>query len=411
LYDLIVVGARVAGAATGLLAARAGLRVLVADRATFPSDTLSTNYIHQPGCARLARWGVLDRIIASGCPPIPTTRFQVHDVVVEGGVSGYLGQVAAYAPRRVVIDTILVDVARSAGAEVREGYATTGIIKENGRVVGVELQGPDRKVRQERARLVVGADGMRSTIARLVGAGIVVQDPKMTCAYYTFWQGLNAGYELYEGEGSWVGAVPTNDSVLVATYFPQSEFDRVRANAVKAHLAAVESTAPTLFARMQSARQIDRLWGTGDQQNFFRTASGPGWALVGDAGHHKDSITARGITDALAQAELLVSRIAGELSSPERTDAALARFSVDRDDLMMPGYRATLAVAKLDDQGPRLAMLRAVAADSKCTKIYFDVVAGIRPYGDLESALRSGVGGRGEGSATLPSKQDDERRA
>jgi len=389
-YDLIVVGARVAGAATALLMARAGLRVLIIERKTFPSDTLSTNYIHQPGCARLARWGVIERVIASGCPAIPTTRFQVRDIVIEGGVAGYYGQINAYAPRRYVLDSILVDTAREAGAEVREGHSAVGLVWENGRVVGVEVQGPDGCIKQERARLIVGADGMNSTIARLVRAEMTIEDPRLTCAYYTFWTGIDAGYELYEGTGTWVGAIPTHDAILVATYFPQERFNQVRFNAMQAHLDAVRATAPTLFARMSSARQTDRLWGTGNQQNFFRTASGPGWALVGDAGHHKDSITARGITDALVQAELLVTRIADHLTDPERLDAALACFATDRDSLMMPGYLATLAVARLEDQEQRLPLLRAIAANKCWTQLYFDVVAGIRPFTDLEAAVLSG---------------------
>jgi len=389
-YDLIVVGARVAGAPVAMLAARLGLKVLLVDRKTFPSDTLSTNYIHQPGCVRLARWGVLDRVIASGCPAIPETRLQVYDLVIEGGVSGYLGQIDAYAPRRHILDKILVDAAREAGAEVREGCSVAGLVEEEGRVVGVDLHDADRSVRREWAKLVVGADGMRSTVARLAGAQITIEDPRLTCAYYTFWEGLDAKYELYEGDGAWVGAVPTHGAVLVATYFPQAQFDRIRGHAMTAHLAAAEATAPSLFARMRSARQVDRLWGTGDQQNFFRAAAGPGWALVGDAGHHKDSITARGITDAFVQAELLVARIEGHLSDLDELDAALARFADDRDLLMMPGYRATLAVARLDveAQQQRLALLRAVAADPRWTRPYFDVVAGIRPYSDLESALQ-----------------------
>jgi len=391
LYDLVIVGGRVAGSPVALLAARLGLQVLLVDRKTFPSDTLSTNYIHQPGCARLARWGVLDRLIASGCPAISSTRFQAYDIAIAGGVSGYLGQVNAYAPRRTILDKLLLDAAREAGAEVREGCSVVAVVEERGRVVGVELQDTDRTHRRARARLVVGADGMRSTIARLVGAQTITQDAKLTCAYYTFWDQLEAGYELYEGDGAWVGAVPTHGSVLVATYFPQHQFETIRSHAMQAHLAAIEATAPSLFARMRAARQVDRLWGTGDQQNFFRTASGPGWALVGDAGHHKDSITARGITDAFVQAELLVARVAGSLDAPDQLDAALAQYATDRDALMMPGYRATLAVATLDAQAQqqRMALLRAVSSNQRWTQLYFDVVAGIRPHSDLGAAVQT----------------------
>jgi 2-polyprenyl-6-methoxyphenol hydroxylase-like FAD-dependent oxidoreductase len=224
---------------------------------------------------------------------------------------------------------------------------------------------------------------------------MTVEDPKMTCIYYSFWEGLAAGAEIYEGATSWVTTVPSNDAVLVLTYFPQGQFSRVRSNAVRAHLDAVEATAPALFVRMRSARQKEKIWGTGDQQNFFRAAAGPGWALVGDAGHHKDSITALGITDALAQAELLVSHIAGNLSNPQELNEALARFAADRDALLIPGYRATLATAKLltdidiPENEQRLDFLRTVAADRTLTQLYFDVFARIKSFTELADALNT----------------------
>lgn len=391
MYDLIVVGARVSGSPTAMLAAKAGLKTLLVDRKSFPSDTLSTNYIHQPGCARLDRWGLLDRVIDSGCPAIPTTRFEAYGVVIKGGISNNYGQINAYAPRRFILDSILIEAARESGVEVRERNTVTRLIQENGRIVGVEIKGPDGKVNIERAPLVVGADGMHSKVAHLADARYTVSDPTLTCAYYTFWENLDAGYELYEGEKSWVGAVPTHDSILVATYFPQNQFNQIRKKANQAHLDAIKMTAPGLFDRMQSATQTGKLWGTGEQKNFFRQASGPGWVLVGDSGHHKDSITARGITDAFVQAELLISRITNntDIFNLDKLDASLTRYTDDRDTLMMPGYKSTLAVAQLEleEQEYRRKILQAVASDSHCTHLYFDVVAGIRPYRDLEEAL------------------------
>jgi len=190
MYDLIVVGARVAGSSAAMLAARAGLRVLLLDRAGFPSDTLSTNYIHQPGCARLMRWGLLDKVIESGCPAIPTTRFETNGIVIEGGISPDYPQKNAYAPRRHILDHIIVSAAREAGAEVREHCTVTQLIQKEKRCTGVVIRDRDGTVREEQARLVVGADGMRSTIARLAGAELTVEDDIMTCAYYTFWEGL-----------------------------------------------------------------------------------------------------------------------------------------------------------------------------------------------------------------------------
>src|SRR5205807_3186602 len=143
--------------------------------------------------------------------PISMTRFQVQDVVIEGRATGYQGQINAYAPRRCILDSILAGLAREAGAELLEGHLAIGLVRESGRVVGVEIKGPDGRIQQQRARLIVGADGMRSTIARLVGAQETIEHPRLTCAYYTFWAGLKAGYELYEGSGTWVGAVPTHN--------------------------------------------------------------------------------------------------------------------------------------------------------------------------------------------------------
>lgn len=386
-YDLIVVGARVAGSSAALLAARAGMKVLLVDRAAFPSDTLSTNYIHQPGCARLARWGVLDRVIASGAPPIAQTRFQADDIVIKGGISPDYPQREAYAPRRFVLDPILLEAAREAGAHVRQNCTALQLIERDGRCRGIVLRDRDGNVCEEHARLVVGADGMRSTVARLAGAGITVEHPTLTCAYYSFWEGMAPDYELYEGNDRWVGAVPTNDAVLVATYFPQDEFAHVRANAMAAHLAAVDTCAPALAERMRQCRQTGKLWGTGEQRNFFRRASGPGWALIGDAGHHKDSISARGITDALIQAELLVTKIRAQIDSDDGLDGALAEFAGDRDTLMMPGYQATLAVATPSSRPGRMDLLRHVARLPQAAPLYFDVVAGIRSGADLPSLL------------------------
>uniref|UniRef100_UPI003BEF2494 NAD(P)/FAD-dependent oxidoreductase n=1 Tax=Burkholderia arboris TaxID=488730 RepID=UPI003BEF2494 len=387
MYDLIFVGARVAGSPAAMLAARAGLRVLLLDRAGFPSDTLSTNYIHQPGCARLARWGLLQKVIDSGCPPIPRTRFETRGIVIQGGISPDYVQDTAYAPRRYVLDPLLLEAAREAGAEFREHCTVVRTIANDGRVAGVVLRDRSGALREERARLVVGADGMHSTIARLVGAEITREDPIMTCAYYSFWQDLDSQYELYEGDDTWVGAVPTNDSILVATYFPQHAFETIRSRSLDAHLDAVASCAPGLRDRMHGATQTGKLWGTGVQRNFFRRASGPGWALIGDAGHHKDSISARGITDAFVQSELLIKRVQHAIHDSAQLDVALAEFGRDRDTLMMPGYLATLAVAQMDKKDSRLNLLRGVAADPRLTALYFDVVAGIRPGTDLRRAL------------------------
>ncbi|GAA3786243.1 FAD-dependent oxidoreductase [Streptomyces phyllanthi] len=385
MFDAIVVGARCAGAPAAMLLARGGHRVLLLDKGAFGSDTLSTHLIHQPGVAALARWDLLDTVRATGCPPLDRVSYEVADIRLEGCARGTEGQRAGYAPRRHVLDAILVEAAVAAGAEYRERCAVTGLLyDETGRVIGVEGRHDGRPF-SERARLVIGADGMRSTVAGLVDAPYTVEDPRLTCAYYAYWTDVPATLELYERAGAWVAAVATHDrATLVLAYFPQSRFEEVRADAFDAYLEQIRTTAPGLYTRLAGREPVERLRGTGDQRNFFRQAAGPGWVLVGDSGHHKDSITARGISDAFLQVESLVKHAGGLLGDdPEKLDAALKEYGKDRDSALAPGYEATLGVAQLTPHEQRLSLLRAVRQDAELTSIYFDTVAGIKTAGAL----------------------------
>ncbi|MBA2809794.1 FAD-dependent monooxygenase [Streptomyces sp. KM273126] len=385
MFDAIVVGARCAGAPTAMLLARAGHRVLLLDKGAFGSDTLSTHLIHQPGIATLARWNLLDTLRATGCPPLDRVSYEVADIRLEGCARGVEGQRAAYAPRRHVLDAVLVEAAIAAGAEYREKCQVTGLLYDDtGRVVGVEGRHGGQPF-SERAHLVVGADGMRSTVAGLVEAPYTVEDPRLTCAYYTYFTGVPATLELHERAGAWVAAVATHDdATLLLAYFPQSRFDEVRADAYGAYLEQIRTTAPGLYERLDGREPVERLRGTGDQRNYFRQASGPGWVLIGDSGHHKDSITARGISDAFIQVESFVKHAGPVLgSNPERLDAALDEYAKDRDNTLTAGYEATLGVAQLDPHEQRLSLLRAVQQDAELTSIYFDTVAGIGSAGAL----------------------------
>lgn len=271
----------------------------------------------------------------------------------------------------------------AAGVEFRDHCGVNELLVEDGRVVGVRCTTPGGRPTVERARLVVGADGMRSTVAELVGARTTVEHPRLTCAYYTFWDGPKTDFELYEGERGWVSAVPTNDAVLISAYFPQDRFEEVRTDAFAAYREGVKVNAPALFAQMERAEQTDRLRGTGDQRNYFREMSGPGWALVGDAAHHKDSITARGIGDAFLQAELLVGAIAEGLHDEARLTAAMEAYGTEVVQQLTPPYQGTLLVAQADAREKRLALLRAVGTSEDLTQRYFDTVAGVRPVSEL----------------------------
>jgi flavin-dependent dehydrogenase len=385
MYDVIVVGARCAGSPTAMLFARRGYRVLLVDRARFPADTLSTLYIQQPAVARLARWGLLDAVRSSGCPPLDHVVYELGQARVEGCSRGVDGIREAYAPRRYVLDQILADGAQAAGAEFRPGHELTDLVlDDDGRVTGTRLCTPEGTDVTEHATLVVGADGMRSTVGARAGATTLVRNERLTCAYYTMWRGPRTHFEMYEGDTGWVSAVPTNDdAVVIAAYHPQSKFPEVRRAAHESYLDNVRVNAPKLWAQLDGAEQVERLFGTGDQQNFFRQACGDGWVLVGDAGHHKDSLTARGIGDAFLQAELLVDAVGEGLHDPAHLTAALSEFAAERDRQLTENYQATLMVARADARDKRRALLGAVGTSEDLTQRYFDTVAGILPLQGL----------------------------
>jgi 2-polyprenyl-6-methoxyphenol hydroxylase-like FAD-dependent oxidoreductase len=247
MYDAIVVGGRCAGAPTAMLLARGGLRVLLLERAARGSDTLSTHYIHQSGVEKLARWGLLERLQATGCPPIRRYTFDVGPFALKGTPPPIGGVDAAYSPRRTVLDRLLVEAAEEAGVEVRHGVQVEGLATEEGCVTGAA---------GERAPIVIGADGRNSIVARAAGARLYNVRPTLTCAYYTYWTGVEMdGVELYPRPGRMIVASPTHDGrVVTIVLWPQAEFPSVRADIEGSFHRAV-ALAPSLAERLRGAQQ------------------------------------------------------------------------------------------------------------------------------------------------------------
>ena len=379
MYDAIVVGARCAGSPTAMLLARSGRRVLLLDRATFPSDTLSTHYIHQSGVARLARWGLKERLAATGCPPIRRYTFDVGPFALTGSPPPIDGVDAAYSPRRTVLDAMLVQAAEEAGAEVRQGVSVEALLMDGDRVVGVRTRTHGGRIERETASLVIGADGRNSIVARAAGAALYDVRPTLTCAYYTYWDDMDIdGVELYPRPGRMIVASPTHDGrVVTIVLWPQAEFPAVRADIEGSFHAAV-ALAPGLAERLRSARRAERFRGTRLLPNHFRTAAGDGWALVGDAGHHKDPILALGIGDAFRDAELLAEAI--------ETDE-LERYGSRRDALARPGFESTVQFAALEPPSEEMQELFArLRGDQALTDRFFGTFAGTVASGELLTA-------------------------
>jgi 2-polyprenyl-6-methoxyphenol hydroxylase-like FAD-dependent oxidoreductase len=203
-YDVIVVGARCAGSPTAMLLARLGHRVLLVDRTHFPSDTVSTHHLHQTATAALSRWGLLDRVAASGAPATREIGFDFEGIRFVGTPPAPTeGITEAYSVRRRVLDTILVEAAVLAGAELRDRFTVKDLEFEEGRVAGIRGRGRGGRHVVDRARVVVGADGLRSTVARLVEAEVYDQIEPLTHTYYTYWSGVPIERLEFYGRAGW----------------------------------------------------------------------------------------------------------------------------------------------------------------------------------------------------------------
>jgi 2-polyprenyl-6-methoxyphenol hydroxylase-like FAD-dependent oxidoreductase len=358
-YDVIVVGARCAGAPTAMLLARQGYRVLLVDRARFPSDTVSTHIVHPLAGAALARWGLMERLVASGCPPIDTYAFDFGPFTIEGSPATKQTPLT-YCPRRTVLDKMLVDAAAEAGADVREGFAVDEVLQEGGRVVGMRGSSNGRGV-TEHARLVIGADGRASAVAEAVAAERYEERPPLLAIYYGYWSGLpmRGRFETYIRAHRGFAAAPTHDGLtMVVGGWPQAEFAAGIKSDIEGNFEKMLAMAPNFAERLRGARRETRLAGA-VTPNFFRKPFGPGWALVGDAGYIRDPITAQGILDAFRDAERCARAADEALSGKRPFDAAMGDYQRDRDAAARPMYDFTYMLAALEPPPPDLAQLLA----------------------------------------------------
>ncbi|GAB2578536.1 FAD-dependent oxidoreductase [Paractinoplanes abujensis] len=368
-----MIGARCAGSPLAMLLARRGLRALLVDRATFPSDTVSTHVIHPPGAAALQRWGLLGQVVATGVPPVGRYSFDFGPLKL-AGAPGTPESPYAYAPRRQLLDKILVDAAAAAGAEVREGFSVEEVLVEDGRVVGI--RGGNGQI--ERARVVVGADGRNSVVAKAIQAPAYEEVPALTVGYYSYWSNLPTDtFEAYSRPGRGWAVCPTNDDLtLVIGGWPHAELAEHR-NDVEGTLMAMFASSPEFAERIRDAKREEKLAGT-SVPNYFRVPYGKGWALVGDAGYSRDFITAQGITDAFLDAEGLAGALAATLDGAQPWDDALGGYQSRRDARAMPHYQMTLGIASL--QPPDEQMIQLVSG-----------IAGKQPAMDAFARLNSGV--------------------
>jgi 2-polyprenyl-6-methoxyphenol hydroxylase-like FAD-dependent oxidoreductase len=381
-YDAIVIGARCAGAPTAMLLARRGYRVLMVDRATFPSDTVSTHFVHAPGVAALERWGLRQPLAATGCPPVRRYRFDFGMFAIEGTPAPADGVDEAYCPRRLVLDAMLVDAAAEAGVEVREGFSVDEVLTQDGTVVGIRGTGAGSTPTVEHADVVIGADGRNSFLAKAVRPEQYHDRPAVSPAFYTYWSGVgSSGFEAYVGERCGMAAFPTHDDLtLVIVGLPTDDFERARHDVEGTYLRTVEQ-APRLAERIRSGTREDRFHTATNLAGYFRKPYGPGWALVGDAAYHLHPITAQGMTDAFVDAERLAGALDSVFAGDSTYDEAMAGYQSERDQRALPMYEMTFDFAQLDRPPPpeTQQLLGAIAGNQEAMDAFVSVQAGTVP--------------------------------
>ncbi|MDQ4143873.1 MAG: NAD(P)/FAD-dependent oxidoreductase [Actinomycetota bacterium] len=358
MYDAIIVGARCGGSPTAMLLAREGYRVLLVDRATFPSDTLSTHFIQQSGVALLARWGLLDAVLSNGLEPVTRATIGTYEGGQPIDIPEVPGVPGVVAPRRTRLDKLLLDAAVEAGAEFRDRFTFEDVILDDGRVVGISGRDSSRSGIEERARIVIGADGRHSTFADKVGAEMRDYVAPLTCGYYSYWSGFeHQGVETYFGDRGVTILFPTDDEMTVLIGLrPVHRFDEMRRDVQGAYVETLRE-APGVAERLDAATCEERILGGKDVPNFFRACSGSGWALVGDAAYHKDPTPADGITDAFLGVDLLVDALDSAFSEDRSQEEALADYEAKRDEIARPHYDMCLKISSFEVPAEQRAAL------------------------------------------------------
>jgi flavin-dependent dehydrogenase len=351
-HDVVIVGGRVAGSATAMLLARLGHDVVVVDQGSFASDTISTHSIARSGVVQLRRWGLLDEVLDSGAPAIREVTFNGGGESVRRQIKDKAGVDLVVAPRRYALDSLLASAAERAGADVRYGVSVSGVHRDQrGRAAGVFGRDRAGAPIDISARHVVGADGLRSRVARSVDASVrEVRGAADGAAQYAYYSGIPwTGIELFVAARSFAGVFPTHHGeacIWVCT--PAADAAEVRRRTVSridAFNELLERSAPLLFERLRQARRTSPVRGMLRQPNQLRRGYGPGWALVGDAGYHHDAVTAYGISDAFRDAELLAVALDQALCGDAEETTALARYEQLRDRALRETFEITSSLA------------------------------------------------------------------
>lgn len=343
-YDVIVVGTRVAGAILGSLLGRRGHRVLALDRAHFPSDTLSTHFFRAPAFRAFQEMGVLDEVLAVA--PKLTVNYNVIDGIVFPEPVDRPEDYPFYmSVRRITLDNILVrKLWEIPGVELREGAAVDALLRSDGRVEGAAWK-EKSGVGEARARVVVGADGIYSFVAKEVAAQSEHEEPIHRAMYYAYFSDVDPSEgpaAEFHYRGNNIGYLMPSDAelTLMAASVPISEFPAFKRDPegrLMQELEAMEAIAP----RLPKAKRQSPVRGSGNIGCVKRIPYGPGWALVGDAGMTLDPWSGQGIDHASTHALILAQRLDDYLSGRADWEGAMAGYHRERNEFSEKAYRRT----------------------------------------------------------------------
>ena len=302
----------------------------------------------------------MERLEATGCPPVETYSFDFGPLTISGSPQPIDGIAHGYCPRRTVLDQLLVEAAVEAGAELREGFTVDEILASDGTVTGIRGHAKGGAAVTERARVVIGADGKHSLVAKTVQPEQYDERPSHLAMYYAYWSGLpSAGFDTTiraENRRGWA-AIPTHDDLTVLPFgWPVEEFQENRKDIEGNFFAAME-LAPEFAERVRAAKRESKFIGSAELPGYFRKPFGPGWALLGDAGYHKNPITAMGINDAFRDAELVAGALDDAFSGRRSYEEGMSDYQQTRDREALPVYEFTDDFAQLQPPPPEMQQL------------------------------------------------------
>jgi 2-polyprenyl-6-methoxyphenol hydroxylase-like FAD-dependent oxidoreductase len=369
-FDVVIVGGRIAGCAMAIHLVRSGLRVAVVERDAVPSDTLSTHLIQDLDL--FEELGALGAVLACGAPPLLATNIHIDGV----DLSAANPDKPWLCLRRIALDEVLSGAVEQVGATLLKQTSVVDLLRAGECVTGVIVQGPDGLRREIPARMVVGADGRNSTVARLVGARKYDITHNERTAYWNYYAGLpmpNVFHFARRGRDL-VLVAPCDGGLTLVAAQPPLDDDREWRDPAMLEAVAGDLVGP-LRGMLPHAKAVGDVRVVRRMDGFFREANGPGWVLVGDAGHFKDIVVGQGICDAIRQARSLSRRLATDLPNPQRLDTSLRVWWRERDADALPMYWLAQDLGRVKTTVLDQEVLRVLAGSAKYRRKLHQVLA------------------------------------